>query len=163
MWSGKLLVYSTYRTILINQAQPVHAVLKLTAEKRASNRKSALAFCAVLDRSGSMNGNPLAYAKKACETVARHLTKDDWFSLVAFDNEAQVIFPLQKITSRDDLVARIRAMETRGSTNLTGGWMLGRDELKKAPADRRNHLGSGAPVNDSIRGGSRPSPQAILG
>ena len=124
-----------YRTILINQAQPIHAVLKLTAEKRTSDRKTSLAFCAVLDRSGSMRGKPLDYAKKACETVARHLSKDDWFGLVAFDNEAQVIFPLQKITGRDDLLRKIRALETAGSTNLTGGWMLGRDELKKAPQD----------------------------
>jgi Ca-activated chloride channel family protein len=69
-----------YQTILTNQAQPVHAVLKLTADKRTSDRKTPLAFCAVLDRSGSMQGTPLEYAKKACETVARHLGKDDWFT-----------------------------------------------------------------------------------
>jgi Ca-activated chloride channel homolog len=124
-----------YQTILTNQAQPVHAVLKLSADKRTSDRKTPLAFCAVLDRSGSMQGTPLEYAKKACETVARHLGKDDWFSLVVFDNEAQVIFPLQQIACKDDLLSRIKILETRGSTNLTGGWMLGRDELKKSPKD----------------------------
>jgi Ca-activated chloride channel family protein len=124
-----------YRTILANQAQPVHAVLQLTAEKRDSDRKNALAFCAVLDRSGSMEGKPLEYARKACEMAARHLNKDDWFSLVIFDDEAQVMFPLQQITRKDDLLARIGAIQTGGSTNLTGGWMLGRDELKKAPKD----------------------------
>src|SRR5476649_2148023 len=97
-----------YETILIDQAQPVHAVLKLTADKRTSDRKTALAFCAVLDRSGSMQGNPFEYAKKACETVARHLSKDDWFSLVVFDNEAQVVYPLQQIAHKDELLARIK-------------------------------------------------------
>jgi Ca-activated chloride channel family protein len=124
-----------YRTILINQAQPVHAVLKLTAEKRLSERKSPLAFCAVLDRSGSMQGKPLDYAKKACETVVRNLNKDDSFSLVVFDDEAQVVFPLQSITRKDELLGRIKAIQSGGSTNLTGGWMLGRDELKKAVKD----------------------------
>ena len=124
-----------YRTILANQAQPVHVVLKLTAEKLTSDRSTALAFCAVLDRSGSMEGRPLEYAKEACRTMARHLRKEDWFGLVAFDNEAQTIFPLQQVSGRDDLLNRIKALETRGSTNLTGGWMLGRDELRKAPAD----------------------------
>jgi Ca-activated chloride channel family protein len=124
-----------YRTILINQAQPVHAVLKLTADKRTSDRKTPLAFCAVLDRSGSMQDKPLEYAKKACEMVVRHLSKDDWFSLIIFDDEAQVVFPLQQIARKDDLLTRIRAIQTGSSTNLTGGWMLGRDELKKAPQD----------------------------
>jgi Ca-activated chloride channel family protein len=91
-----------YRTILINQAQSVHAVLKLTAEKRLSERKTPLAFCAVLDRSGSMQGAPLDYAKKACETVVRNPNKNDWFSLVIFDDEAQVVFPLQSITRKDE-------------------------------------------------------------
>jgi Ca-activated chloride channel family protein len=131
----KIDVQLDYRTILANQAQPVHAVLKLSAEKRTSNRKTSLAFCAVLDRSGSMNGKPLEYAKNACETIVRHLSKEDWFSLVVFDNEAQVVFPLQQVTDKPDLLARIRSLETRGSTNLTGSWMLGRDELKKAPKD----------------------------
>jgi Ca-activated chloride channel family protein len=122
-----------YQTILANQAQSVHAVLKLTAEKRASNRKTPFAFCAVLDRSGSMQGATLEQAKKACETVVRHLGKDDWFSLVIFDDEAQVVYPLQKIAQKDGLLNTIKSIKSGGSTNLTAGWMLGRDELKKAP------------------------------
>jgi Ca-activated chloride channel homolog len=124
-----------YRTVLANQAQPVHAVLKLTAEKRTSERKSPLAFCAVLDRSGSMKGKPLEEAKKACETVVRHLGTQDWFGLVIFDSEAQVLFPLQKVSRKDALLAKIQTITDGGSTNLTGGWMLGRDELKKAPPE----------------------------
>ena len=141
-----------YRTILINQGQPIHAVLKLTAEKRSSTRLTPLAFCAVLDRSGSMQGQPLAYARKACETVVRNLAPDDYFSLVVFDDQAQVVFPLQKMTRRGELLARIQAIQSGGSTNLTGGWMLGRDELKKAPDEvpRRLILLTDGQLNSGI-------------
>ena len=84
-----------YQTILANQAQPVHAIIRVTAEKCSKIRKAPLALCAVLDRSGSMAGAPFEQAKKACEMVVKHLGKEDWFALVVFDDQAQTIFPLQ--------------------------------------------------------------------
>jgi Ca-activated chloride channel homolog len=123
-----------YQTILANQARPVHAVIRVTAEKCSKIRKAPLALCAVLDRSGSMAGVPFEQAKKACEMVVKHLGKEDWFALVVFDDQAQTIFPLQIVTNKNELLGRIKEIQTTGSTNLTGGWMLGRDELKKAPS-----------------------------
>jgi Ca-activated chloride channel family protein len=122
-----------YRTILSNSAQPVHLVLKLTAHPLTHQRAIPLAFCVVLDRSGSMQGNALEYAKKACEIVVKNLRADDLFALTVFDDVAQVVIPLQKIASKSKAVETIREIQSGASTNLTGGWTLGRDELKKAP------------------------------
>ena len=60
-----------YQTILRNQCQPVHLVIKLTAEGIAHQRQNQLAFCIVLDRSGSMAGKPLEHARKASELVVK--------------------------------------------------------------------------------------------
>src|SRR5271168_1314185 len=129
-----------YQTILRNQAQPVHVVVKLTAEKIEHQRQNPLAFCVVLDRSGSMAGKPLEHARKASELVVKNLRKEDYFSLVIFDDEAQVVVPLQQVKSKDALIQVIRQIQDGGSTNLTGGWMLGRDELKKAPSGIQRRL-----------------------
>jgi len=129
-----------YKTILSNQAQPVHLVTRLTAEHTEIERKDPLAFCVVLDRSGSMSGTPLEYALKACEIVVKNLRKDDLFSLVVFDDTAQVLVPFQPIKNKAAVLNTIRKIHTGGSTNLTAGWMLGRDELKKAPANVRRRL-----------------------
>ncbi len=129
-----------YQTILRNLAQPVHVVVKLTAEKIEHQRQNPLAFCVVLDRSGSMAGKPLEHARKACELVVKNLRKEDYFSLVIFDDEAQVVVPLQQVKSKDAVIQVIRQIQDGGSTNLTGGWMLGRDELKKATD---GHLNAG--------------------
>lgn len=123
-----------YRTILANQAQAVHAVIRLCAEKLIKTAKPPVAICVVLDRSGSMEGEPFEHAKKACEMVVKHLGKDDLFGLVIFDDQAQCVFPLQAILDKGSVLARIRALQTAGCTNLTAGWMLGRDELKAAPS-----------------------------
>jgi Ca-activated chloride channel family protein len=129
-----------YQTILRNQAQPVHVVVKLTAERLENQQRKPLAFCVVLDRSGSMGGAPLDHARKACEVVVRNLRNEDYFSVVVFDNEAQVVIPLQQVKSKNALIQVIRQIQQAGSTNLTAGWMLGRDELKKAPAGTQRRL-----------------------
>ena len=129
-----------YRTILANLAQPVHLVVKLTAERLEQQQRKPLAFCVVLDRSGSMRGEPLGHARKACELVVKNLRSEDYFSVVVFDNEAQVVIPLQQVRGKDAMIQVIRQIQDAGSTNLTAGWMLGRDELKKTPAGIQRRL-----------------------
>jgi Ca-activated chloride channel homolog len=41
----------------------------------------------VLDRSGSMTGDPLSFSKKACQFVVDQMNADDVLSLVTFDDE----------------------------------------------------------------------------
>ena len=130
-----------YQTILRNQAQPVHVVVKLTAERiEQQQQRQPLAFCVVLDRSGSMAGQPLEHARKACEVIVKNLRNEDHFSVVVFDSEAQVVIPLQQVKSKDAMIQVIRQIQDAGSTNLTAGWMLGRDELKKAPSGTQRRL-----------------------
>jgi Ca-activated chloride channel family protein len=129
-----------YQTILRNQAQPVHVVVKLTADRLEHQQRKPLAFCVVLDRSGSMAGKPLEHARKASELIVKNLRIEDYFSLVIFDGEAQVVIPLQQVKSKDAMIQVIRQIQDAGSTNLTAGWMLGRDELKKAPSGTQRRL-----------------------
>src|SRR6516164_5167809 len=102
-----------YKTILLNEARPVHLVTKLTAPKlETSNRPRPVAFAVVLDRSGSMTGEPLELAKQACAGIIRNLRPDDFFTLIVFDDTVQVIIPLQKPVDRRgmaDSIARITA------------------------------------------------------
>ncbi len=129
-----------YSTVLANQGRPVHLSVRLQAGTAEVEQRRPMAFCVVLDRSGSMGGKPLDRAKTACETVIRNLRAEDEFALVTFDTRAQVVVPLQKITDRQKTIAAVRAFEERGMTNLTGGWMLGRDELLKFPAGTTRRL-----------------------
>jgi len=72
--------------------------------------------------------------------VVRNLRATDQFSLVVFDNEAQTLIPCQSATDRLVWRAVIEKIQPGGSTNLTGGWMLGREELKKAAAGATRRL-----------------------
>jgi Ca-activated chloride channel family protein len=129
-----------YSTILANQGRPVHLAVSLTAGAAAAEARRALAFCVVLDRSGSMAGAPLRNARLACETVIRNLRPADGFALVAFDDRAEVVIPLQPVTDKAGAIAAVRGIADRGSTNLTAGWMLGRDELAKTDGDTTRRI-----------------------
>ncbi|WP_268239557.1 VWA domain-containing protein [Paenibacillus nasutitermitis] len=74
----------------------------------------------MLDRSGSMSGEPLMYSKKACQFVADQMNVFDLLSLVAFDDQIQTIIPPSKITHKDLIKHRIESIETGGMTNLSG-------------------------------------------
>jgi len=84
--------------------------------------------------------------------AVRNLRPADQFSLVVFDDQAQVLIPLQSADQKEQFLHTIEGIVSGGSTNLTGGWSLGRDELKKAAAgcSRRLLLLSDGQLNCGI-------------
>ncbi len=141
-----------HATILANQGRPVHLALELLAPQAEASSRRPMAFCAVLDRSGSMRGEPLSKAKAACESIIRNLRSNDQFSLVVFDDRAEVVLPMASVSHKSAAIQAVRRIQDRGSTNLTAGWMLGRDELRKAPetTSRRTLLLSDGHLNVGI-------------
>jgi len=123
-----------YQTILANQSAPIYFALRLEASQQSADRPMPAAFCLVLDRSGSMNGKPIQGAKEAAQVAIRNLRPNDMFSVVAFGSAASTLVPLQAATNKQSFLQAVSEIQSGGSTNLTGGWMLGRDELLKAPA-----------------------------
>jgi len=122
-----------YQTILANQARPVHFAIRFEADEVTNPRPRPAAFCVVLDRSGSMEGEPVQRAKEAAQLAVRNLRPDDLFSLVVFDDAAHTIIPMQPARHRQEWANLIAQIQTEGSTNLAGGWMLGRYQLQQSP------------------------------
>lgn len=122
-----------YPAILQGQDTLIHAALTLTAAERRGGRAQPGAFQVVLDNSGSMGGRPLELAREAARLVVRHLQPEDHFGMVVFSDSARVVVPFGKIGDRAEANHRIAAIRSEGSTNLAGGWMLGMDELRRAP------------------------------
>ena len=122
-----------YQAILANSARPVHLAFQFTAPATAGHRERPIAFSLVLDRSGSMQGPPMDAALRAAKVVVQNLRREDSFSLVIFDDTAEVVIPMGPVINKQNVCDRIDGIHTGGTTNLTGGWMLGRDELRGTP------------------------------
>jgi Ca-activated chloride channel family protein len=92
-------------------------------------KRSPLNIALVIDRSGSMSGQPLDEAKRCAEFVIDGLTAADHASLVVYDNNVNTLVPLTALTDREVFRRAIRAVTSGGMTNLHGGWLAGAETL----------------------------------
>jgi Ca-activated chloride channel homolog len=84
----------------------------------------------VVDRSGSMNGQPLQEALRCVEHIASHLTPQDALALVVYDDKVDTLLPLQPMRSADTVAKVIAGVQAGGMTDLHGGWLAGAQQLE---------------------------------
>jgi Ca-activated chloride channel family protein len=104
-------------------------------EGEKSKDRAPINLSLVLDRSGSMSGEPLLHSKKACQFVAEQMDVTDLLSLVTFDNEVRTVISPTKVTHKDLIKQRIESIETGGTTNLSGGMIEGAQHVRKGKED----------------------------
>lgn len=83
----------------------------------------------VVDRSGSMGGQPIQDTKKAIANFVKNIGKDITLGLVAFDNEAEVITPLSN--NRTLLLKGVDSIYDGGGTSIYLGLQKAGEELEK--------------------------------
>ena len=123
--------------IALDSADDVTCLVQLTApmpDEIASRPGQALVI--VLDRSGSMSGEPLDASKRAIATLARRLAPQDVLGVVTFDNQGDVVVPATRMRDLNpgELDARIMGIRSGGSTDLSAGYLLGLREAGRATA-----------------------------
>ena len=79
----------------------------------------------VIDRSGSMAGRKLSYARKAARFLAGELTTRDRLAIVTFDGEVQVVVPSTPVADPLAFIAAINTIHSGGCTALFDGWLAG--------------------------------------
>lgn len=103
-----------------------------------------LNVAAVLDRSGSMAGEKLEHCKRAAMFLVDHLTPRDRLAVVIYDDEVHTLVPSQPIVEKDLAKARIAAIVSGGSTNLSGGYLTGCSEVRRGLDAARSSADDGA-------------------
>ena len=114
-----------YGATLVSKAREndIEVLLELRAPEAPASERQSLDVVAVIDRSGSMSGGPLASVLRAVAQLLRLARADDRIAVVVFDNQVETIVPLAKHDDVDAVVRRVLAVRTGGSTNLSGGWL----------------------------------------
>ena len=84
----------------------------------------------VVDRSGSMSGQPLKEALRCVVHIAKHMTPEDQMSLVVYDDSVDVMVPLKKMTSVEVIEDAVHLVFSGGSTDLFAGWLEGAQQLE---------------------------------
>lgn len=91
----------------------------------SSGTRTPLNLCLVIDRSGSMEGPPLEYVKRACSHVVDLLSPSDILSIVTFEEVVDVLMPPQRVTNKQPIKDGIQRLMAGNTTDLHGGIMLG--------------------------------------
>ena len=111
----------------------VHVLAKLIAPpapKSSKNRKP-LNLSIVIDRSGSMGGQPLEEAKKCATIIVNSLMSEDRISVVTYHSTSEVVVPSTQLIDKRSILALINEIEVGGQTDLHAGWLLGAEQVAK--------------------------------
>ena len=91
--------------------------------------RTPLNLCLVIDRSGSMEGAPLEYAKQACAFVVDMLTSNDVLSIVTFEETVDVLMAPQRVTNKQLIKDGIARLMVGNTTNLYDGLALAAQQV----------------------------------
>jgi len=84
----------------------------------------------VVDRSGSMHGQPLSEALKCVSHIADRMTAVDQMAVVVYDDAVDTLVPLMPMMSAQAIHQAIAHVHSGGCTNLFGGWEEGAKQLE---------------------------------
>lgn len=119
----------TYPVIDTEQIGYVLLEAKPGVSANQEQRYTPLNLALVLDRSGSMAGEKLAYLKQAARLVVERLSPQDMLSIILFDDRADVWVPCQFVSDPRQLIQRIEAIQERGGTHMSTGLGAGLQQL----------------------------------
>ncbi len=97
--------------------------------------RPSTAWCLLVDRSGSMEGRPLATSALAAAAVA--VRAEDEFAVLSFGKDVVAPKAMWERRSPDDVVDRVLSLRGHGTTDVAGALQAAAEQLRSASAARR--------------------------
>lgn len=92
------------------------------------------ALSLVIDKSGSMMGEKLALSLAAAREAVKMMGPRDFINVVAFDEMANTVVPLERVGDGRKALARISRIAIGGGTDVYPGMKMGYQALRQADA-----------------------------
>jgi hypothetical protein len=113
---------------------PVEDVLPLVSRFEKEKEKPSLAMVLVIDKSGSMSGEPIVMARQAARATAELLGGRDQIAVLGFDSNPQLICDLTGASAQAQIAGAIDSLQAGGGTNLQPAMVQAREILDGASA-----------------------------
>lgn len=162
MTDVKLVLNPARAAVLAGMRSTVDVLVRLQAPEQADENarpRMPRHLALVIDRSGSMSGQPLEEAKRCARMVVDGLRPEDQVAVVVYDDEVDRLTGLVGAGNRDTLRHAIASVRSGGCTNLHGGWLAGAEEL--APQASTEVLSRVILLSDGLANQGVTDPDAI--
>lgn len=127
-----------YDVLTVERPQKLYLLARFEASNDpALSVRRALNLSLVIDRSGSMAGDKIDYTKQAAQFLVQHLTGQDTFSVVLYNDKVETLIAPEIVSNKDVVNQAIDRIRVRGTTNLSGGWLEGCRHVAQALSDTR--------------------------
>jgi len=120
--------------VALQQQETLTCLIQLEAPMtKEDHDRPAECLIPVLDRSGSMLGEPLDACKQALHTLVDRMKPQDVFGLITFDDQASIHIPARTMKDHDTATVHqlINSIRPGGTTDLGAGYLLGIDAAKR--------------------------------
>ena len=117
---------------------PVEEVLPLISRFEKEKEKPSLAMVLVIDKSGSMGGEPIVMARQAALATAELLSGRDEIAVLGFDHQPQLICPLTSASQQSEIAGAIESLQASGGTDLQPAMVQAREILERTSAKIRH-------------------------
>lgn len=127
------ILFSPCKSAISAQGGVFEVLVRVQAPDQPAQSKAAVTpkrLALVVDRSGSMDGQPLAEALRCVTHIADCLTPADQLSVVVYDDKVNVLLPLAPMKSPAQVRQLVENIQSGGSTDLFGGWEAGAQQLE---------------------------------
>jgi len=121
----------SHELVSFESSSHLYVLVRINAPAVEMKKRRLLNLGLVLDRSGSMEGSKLDHVCHASRFLVSQLSSEDILSIVTFHTNVEVLSPAEPVKNKEELKRLISGIESAGSTNLSGGWLAGSQEVLK--------------------------------
>ena len=145
-----------HKVVKANTTSPIGLMIECTApaapQLAPTTVRASQGVVFVIDRSGSMGSGRLELVKATILDLLGRLNRNDFLSVVSFDDEARVEVPMRRIDEHNiaDVRRRIADLRPGGSTNLELGYRTGIEQAAIAGVETTIVLLSDGQANAGV-------------
>lgn len=121
--------------VLATRPNVEHLLVQLRSTGLSAGRRMPLNLALIIDRSGSMEGEPLEFVKRACAYVVDLMDPNDILSVVTFSESVDVVMPARRVVNKALIKENIGRIRTGNTTNLYDGIVAGCAQAVSARTD----------------------------
>lgn len=122
-----------FQKIALGKKKEAHLLITLEGQKYQGERKP-LSLAAVIDVSGSMQGQKIEFAKRSLRKLVEHMTDQDTLAILGFSSDVFMVTEPVRMTqeAKDRAIGEIAKLHTIADTNLSGATLEGYNAIRKA-------------------------------